>query len=62
MKVTALGLISASEVAVIEYSPKRLDVQIYVDAVLQMPADPAGEGAKVGLLDVEVEFYQPRQK
>ena len=58
MKITALDLISASAVAVIEYSPKGLDVQIYVDAVLQMPPDPTGEGTKVGLLYVEVDLYQ----
>ena len=60
MKITALSLVSASAVAVVEYSPKGLDVQIYVDAVLQMPADPVGQGAKVGLLYVEVEVFWRR--
>ena len=54
MKITAFDLVSASAVALVEYSPKGLDVQIYVDAVLQMPPNPSGKENPVGLLYVEV--------
>lgn len=53
MKINALDIISASAVAVVEYSPQGLDISIFVDAVLQMPP---GEPSDPAILYVEASF------